>query len=64
MFDYKKSNGFKRLMLGVKLRMNEDYIIDCLNHIELEKLQKDLEKSDKEIEKIREKYFKKNNFEN
>ena len=61
MFDYKKSNGFKRLMLGVKLRMKEDYIIDCLNHIELEKLKKDLEKSDKEIEKIREKYFKKNN---
>ena len=61
MFDYKKSNGFKRLMLGVKLRMKEDYIIDCLNHIELEKLKKDLEKSGKEIEKIREKYFKKNN---
>ena len=64
MFDYKKSNGFKRLMLGVKLRMNEDYIIDCLNHTELEKLKKDLEKSNKEIQKIEEKYFKKNNFEN
>ena len=59
MFDYKKSKGFERLMLGVKLGMGEDYIIDCLNHIELEKLEKDLEKSDKEIENIRNKYFKK-----
>ena len=64
MFDYKKSKGFESLMLGVKLGMNEDYIIDCLNHIELEKLKKDLEKSNKEIQKIEEKYFKKNNFEN
>ena len=59
MFDYKKSKGFERLMLGVKLGMKEDYIIDCLNHIELEKLEKDLEKSDKEIEKIRKEFFKK-----
>ena len=59
MFDYKKSKGFERLMLGVKLGMKEDYIIDCLNHIELEKLLKDVEKSEIEIEKIREKYFKK-----
>ena len=59
MFDYKKSKGFENLMLGIKLGMGEDYIIDCLDQIELEKLQEDLKKSDKKIEEIREKYFKK-----
>ena len=59
MFDYKESKGFKDLMLGVKLGMGEDYIIDCLKTIELEKLEKDLEKTGKEIENIRNKFFKK-----
>ena len=59
MFDYKKSKGFESLMLGVKLGMDEDYMIECLCQIELEKLQEDLKKADKEIEKIRGKYFKK-----
>ena len=59
MFDYKKSKGFKDLMFGVKHNMDEDYIISCLKKIELEKLAKDLEKSEIEIENIRNKYFKK-----
>ena len=60
MFDYKKSKGFEDLMFGVKHKMGEDYIISCLQKIELEKLQKDLEKMDEKIEDIRDKYFKKN----
>ena len=56
---YNQFKGFKDLMFGVKHKMSEDYIINCLREIELEKLAKDLEKSEKEIEKIRNEYFKK-----
>ena len=56
---YNQFKGFKDLMFGVKHKMDEDYIINCLEKIELEKLLKDVEKSEIEIEKIREKYFKK-----
>ena len=47
------------LMFGVKNNMSEDYIISCLQIIELEKLKKDTKKLEKEIEKIRNEYFKK-----
>ena len=59
MDDYKQFKGFKDLMFGVKHKMSEDYIISCLRKIELEKLAKDLEKSEIEIENIRNEYFKK-----
>ena len=56
---YNQFKGFKDLMFGVKHKMDEDYIINCLRKIELEKLLKDVEKSEIEIEKIRNEYFKK-----
>ena len=59
MDDYKQSKGFEDLMFGVKHRMSKDYIIECLKTIELEKLLKDLKKTEKKIEKIRNEYFKK-----
>ena len=56
---YNQFKGFEDLMFGVKHNMSEDYIISCLQIIELEKLEKDTKKLEKEIEKIRNEYFKK-----
>ena len=59
MDDYKQFKGFKDLMFAVEHRMSEDYVIKCLKTIELEKLLKDLEKSEKEIEEIKKSIVKK-----
>ena len=56
---YNQFKGFKDLMFAVKHKMSEDYIICCLKMIEFEKLGKDLEKTEKKIEEIRNEYFKK-----
>ena len=54
---YNQFKGFEDLMFGVKHGMSEDYIICCLKMIEAEKLGKDLEKTEKKIEEIRNEYF-------
>ena len=56
---YHQFKAFEDLMFCVKHKLSERDVILCLRKLELEMLNKDLEKSEKKIEEIRNEFFKK-----